>query len=210
MWQLCDIIINTISQLKGSSIFILSALLITSFIETSNVDSQETELQTFNNAEFKVNYPSSWEIAPTNSTFPYYGSDTLVVFKPIGETNPLNITYLNISPLQVGTSLDNTSLAASRDSLDKIVSEQIAFLQDPESFYGNLDVEILTNNATTVDGLPAKELTYLIHGLGTFDSETTVIYGDKQYLLHFTTPISNVSETLPTGQQIIKSFKFNS
>lgn len=210
MWQLCDIIINTISQLKESSIFILSALLITSLIETSNVDSQETELQTFNNAEFKVNYPSSWEIAPTNSTFPYYGSDTLVVFKPIGETNPLNITYLNISPLQVGTSLDNTSLAASRDSLDKIVSEQIAFLQDPESFYGNLDVEILTNNATTVDGLPAKELTYLIHGLGTFDSETTVIYGDKQYLLHFTTPISNVSETLPTGQQIIKSFKFNS
>lgn len=210
MWQWCDIIINTISQLKESSIFILSALLITSFIETSNVDSQETELQTFNNAEFKVNYPSSWEIAPTNSTFPYYGSDTLVVFKPIGETNPLNITYLNISPLQVGTSLDNTSLAASRDSLDKIVSEQIAFLQDPESFYGNLDVEILTNNATTVDGLPAKELTYLIHGLGTFDSETTVIYGDKQYLLHFTTPISNVSETLPTGQQIIKSFKFNS
>ncbi|WP_425321227.1 PsbP-related protein [Candidatus Nitrosocosmicus franklandus] len=203
-------IVNTISQLKDSSIFILSALLITALIETSNVNSQETELQTFNNSEIKVNYPSSWEIAPTtNSTFPYYGSDTLVVFKPIGETNPLNITYLNISPLQVGTSLGNTSLAASRDSLDKIVSEQIAFLQDPESFYGNLDVEILANNATTVDSLPAKELIYLIHGLGTFDSEIVVIHGDKQYLLHFTTPISNVSETLPTAQQIIKSLKFN-
>lgn len=178
-------------------------------METSNVIAQDTDLQTFNNPEFEVNYPSTWEIAPKNSTFPYYGSDTIVVFKPIGETNPLNITYLNISPLKVGTPSENTSLAASRDSLDKIVSEQIAFLQDPASFYGGLDVEILTNNATTIDGLPAKELTYLIHGLGTFDMETIVIYGDKQYLLHFTTPISNVSEALPIVQQIIKSFKFN-
>lgn len=175
----------------------------------ANVNGQESVLQTFNNTEFRVNYPSTWEIAPRNYTFPYYGSDTIVVFKPIGETNPLNITYLSISLLQLGASLDNTTLATTRDSLDKIVAEQIAFIQDPGSFYGGLDVKILTNNATMVDGLPAKELRYLIHGLGTFDIETFVIHEDKQYQLHFTTPESKATETLPIVQQIIKSLKFN-
>ena len=174
-----------------------------------NVYAQDTTLQTFDSPEFKVDYPSTWEIAPKNSTFPYYGSDTIVVFKPIGETSPLNITYLNISPLRVGISLDKTTLTVSPDSLDKIVAEEIAFLQDPASFYGDLNVEILKNDATTVDGLPAKELTYFIHGLGTFDMETVVIQGDKQYQLHFTTPKSKVPETLPVVHQIIKSCMFN-
>jgi two-component SAPR family response regulator len=39
--------------------------------------------------------------------------------------------------------------------------------------------------------------------------ETLVIHEDKQYQLHFTTPVSDVSETLPAVQQIIKSFRFN-
>ena len=175
----------------------------------TNVYAQDTALQTFDSPEFKVDYPSTWQIAPKNSTFPYYGSDTIVVFKPIGETSPLNITYLNISPLRVGISLDKTTLTVSPDSLDKIVAEEIAFLQDPASFYGDLNVEILKNDATTVDGLPAKELTYFIHGLGTFDMETVVIHGDKQYQLHFTTPKAKVPETLHVVQQIIKSFMFN-
>lgn len=156
-----------------------------------------------------MDYPSSWEIAPKNSTFPYYGSDTIVVFKPIGETSPLDITYLNISPLRVGISIDNKTLTVSRDSLDDIVAKEITFLQDPSSFYGDLNVQILKNNSTTVDGLPAKEITYIIHGLGTFDMETIVIHEGKQYQLHFTTPISNVSETLPIVQQMIKTFTFN-
>lgn len=174
-----------------------------------NVYAQDTALQTFESPEFRVDYPSTWEIAPKNSTFPYYGSNTIVVFKPIGETSPLDITYLSISPLRVGVSLDKTNLTVSRDSLDKIVEEEIAFLQDPASFYGDLNVEILNNNATMVDGLPAKEITYLIHGLGTFDMETIVIHENKQYQLHFTTPESKVPETLPAVQQIIKSFMFN-
>lgn len=174
-----------------------------------NVYAQDTALQTFDTPEFKINYPSTWEIAPKNSTFPYYGSNTVVVFKPTGETSPLNITYLSISPLRVGISIDNTSLTVSRDSLDKIVAEEIAFLQDPASFYGDLNVEIIKNNATTVDGLPAKELTYFIHDLGTFDMETIVVHENKQYQLHFTTPKSKISETLPVVQQIIKSFMFN-
>ncbi|HYG00364.1 MAG TPA: PsbP-related protein [Candidatus Saccharimonadales bacterium] len=182
--------------------------MVTCIIEMTNANAQDTALQTFDSPEFKVNYPSSWEIAPTNSTFPYYGSDTIVVFKPIGETSPLNITYLSITSLRVGISIDETNLTLSRDSLDKIVEEEIAFLQDPASFYGDLNVEIRNNNATIVDGLPAKELTYLIQGLGTYDMETIVIHEGKQYQFHFTTPVSNISETLPAVQQIIKSFIF--
>lgn len=174
-----------------------------------NVNAQDAVLQTFESAEFKVEYPAIWEIAPKNSTYPYYGSDTIIVFKPVGEINPLNITYLSITPLRVGISIDNTALTVSRDSLDKIVEAEIAFLQDPSSFYGDLNVEILNNTSTTVDGLPAKELTYLIHGLGTFDMETIVIHEGKQYQLHFTTPELKVPETLPVVQQIIKSFQFS-
>jgi hypothetical protein len=59
-----------------------------------------------------------------------------------------------------------------------------------------------------VDGLAAKELTYFIHGLGTFDMEMFVIHENKQYQLHFTTPKSKVPETLPVVQQIIKRFMF--
>lgn len=173
-----------------------------------NVYAQDTALQTFDSPEFKVDYPSTWEIAPKNSTFPYYGSNTIVVFKPTGETTPLDITYLSIPPLRVGVSLDKTTLTVSPDSLEKIVAEEIAFLQDPASFYGDLNVEILKNDSTTVDSLAAKELTYFIHGLGTFDMETFVIHENKQYQLHFTTPKSKVPETLPVVQQIIKSFMF--
>jgi hypothetical protein len=166
-------------------------------------------LLTFNSPEFKVDYPSTWEIAPKNSTFPYYDSNTIVVLKPVGETNPLNITYLNISPLRIGISFDNTTQTVSPDTLEDIVAKEIAFLQDPASFYGDLNIEILNNNATRVDGLPAKEFSYLILDLGTFDMETIVIHEGKQYQFHFTTPVSKVSETLPAVQQVIKSFKFN-
>jgi hypothetical protein len=204
-----EIIINTINQLKQLTICIfITALFTFIIIEMTNVKAQDTTLQTFDSPEFKVGYPSSWEIAPKNSTYPYYGSDTIVVFKPTGEISPLDITYLNISPLRVGISIDNTTLTVSRNSLDEIVAKEIEFLKDPESFYGDLNVQILNNNETTVDDLPAKELTYLIHGLGTFDMETIVIHEGKQYQLHFTTPVSNVSETLPEVRQIIKSFAF--
>jgi hypothetical protein len=97
-----------------------------------------------------------------------------------------------------------------RNSLDRLVSSQIAFLQDPSSMYGNLDVEILENNATTVDGLPAKELRYVIHGIGSFEMQTYVIKNDKLYQLTFQTPESKVPSTLPAAQQMIKTLKFNS
>ncbi len=199
------------NQLKTLGIIILTAILFTSIIEMSHIYAQETALKTFDTTEFKIDYPLTWEIASRDSSFPYYGTATVVVFKPVGESmDPSDNSYLNISPLELGKSLDKTTLTVSPDSLDKIVEDKIAFLKDPTSMYGSLNVEILKNNATTVSDLPAKELTYLIHGLGTFNMDTIVIKGDKQYDITFTTPELKVPETLPIVQQMIKSLKFNS
>lgn len=162
----------------------------------------QSNMLTYNDTQgrFVVQYPSTWEIAPKNSSFPYYGSTTAIVFKPVDETaNPLENTLFSISPMDV-----------SRYSLDRLVSSQIALLQDPSSMYGNLDVEILENNATTVDGLPAKELSYVIHGIGSFEIQTYVIENDRIYQLTFQTPESKVPSTLPAAQQMIKTLNFNS
>jgi hypothetical protein len=170
-------------------------------------------LNTYNDTQgrFVVQYPTTWEIAPKNSSFPYYGSDTAIVFKPVDETtNPLENTLFSIAPIGEANSIDGLSLSVSPDSLDRIVSGQIEFMQDPSSIYGALNVEILQNNSTTVNGLPAKELTYLVHGIGSFEVQTFVINDDKLYQLTFQTPETRVPYTLPAAQQMIDTLKFTS
>ncbi len=177
-------------------------LAVTLSLAGQSAKAQSNILKTYNDTQgrFVVQYPSAWEIAPKNSSFPYYGSTTAIVFKPVDETaSPLENTLFSITPMDVG-----------RNSLDRLVSSQIALLQNPSSMYGNLDVEILENNATTVDGLPAKELSYVIHGIGSFEIQTYVIKNDRLYQLTFQTPESKVPYTLPVAQQMIKTLKFNS
>lgn len=174
-------------------------------------EAQTNPLKTYRDTQerFIVQYPSNWEIAPENSSFPYYGPDTAIVFKPVDETSsPLENTLFSITPMGGEGSLDKTSSTVSPDFLDKIVADQIAFLQDPSSMFGNLNVEILKNNSTTVDGLPARELTYLIHGIGSFEMQTFVIKNDRVYQLTFQTPESKVQDTLPAAQQMIKTLQF--
>jgi hypothetical protein len=177
-------------------------LAVTLSLAEQSAKAQSNILKTYNDTQgrFVVQYPSAWEIAPKNSSFPYYGPTTAIVFKPVDETaNPLENTLFSITPMDVG-----------RNSLDRLVSSQIALLQDPSSMYGNLGVEILENNATTVDGLPAKELSYVIHGIGSFEIQTYVIKNDRLYQLTFQTPESKVPYTLPVAQQMIKTLKFSS
>lgn len=174
-------------------------------------NAQSSTLKTYNDVQgrFVVQYPSAWEIAPKNSTFPYYGAATAIVFKPTDETaSPLENTLFSITPMDRAKSLDRTTLTVTPDSLDKTVADQIALLQDPSSMYGSLNVEILKNNATTVDGLPAKELTYVIHGIGSFEMQTYVIKNGELYQLIFQTPESKVPYTLPAAQLMIKTLKF--
>jgi hypothetical protein len=186
----------------GIFIMLSMTLAVTLSLAEQSSKAQSNILKTYNDTQgrFVVQYPSTWEIAPKNSSFPYYGPTTAIVFKPVDETaNPLENTLFSISPMDV-----------SRYSLDRLVSSQIALLQDPSSMYGNLDVEILENNATTVDGLPAKELSYVIHGIGSFEIQTYVIENDRIYQLTFQTPESKVPFTLPAAQQMIKTLEFNS
>jgi hypothetical protein len=186
----------------GVFIIFSMTLAVTLNLAEQSSNAQSNILKTYNDTQgrFVVQYPSAWEIAPKNSSFPYYGATTAIAFKPMDETSsPLENTLFSITPMDGG-----------RNSLDRLVSSQIAFLQDPSSMYGNLDVEILENNATTVDGLPAKELRYVIHGIGSFEMQTYVIKNDKLYQLTFQTPESKVPSTLPAAQQMIKTLKFNS
>lgn len=186
----------------GVFIIFSMTLAVTLNLAEQSSNAQSNIMKTYNDTQgrFVVQYPSTWEIAPKNSSFPYYGATTAIVFKPMDETSsPLENTLFSITPMDGG-----------HNSLDRLVSSQIAFLQDPFSMYGNLDVEILENNATTVDGLPAKELTYMIHGIGSFEMQTYVTKNDKLYQLTFQTPESKVPSTLPAAQQMIKTLEFNS
>lgn len=202
---------------KSATIVVSVAIVFSLFLAVSlNLEGQPSKAQpsTLKNytdiqGRFMVQYPPAWEIAPKNSTFPYYGADTAIVFKPVDETaSPLENTLFSVTPLDRGKSLNRTTLTVTPDSLDKTVTDQIAFLQDPSSMYGNLNVELLNNNATTVDGLPAKELTYLIHGIGSFEMQTYVLKNDKLYHLIFQTPELKVPHTLPAAQLMIKTLKF--
>ncbi len=171
---------------------------------------QINPLQTYTDPQerFTLQYPSTWEIAPRNSNFPYYGDTTAIVFKPIDEpVSPLNEVLFSITLNDVKRSLNKT-VSETTEFLNQIVSDKIASFQDPLSIYGDLNVEILKNNKTTVDGNPAEELTFLTHSLGTFDMDTYVIKGDILYQLIFMSPQLKSPETFPVVQQMIKSFKF--
>ena len=159
--------------------------------------------------KFTIQYPSTWEVAPRDSSFPYYGTATAIAFKPTSEGNdPLSHSFFNITPTDIEKSLDKTTLQVKPKSLDQIASDFIEFLMTPSSVLGDLKVEVLKNNATTIGGLPARQIQYLPHSIGTFDMQAYVIKNDKLYTLRFSTPELKVQETLPTAQNMLKSFQF--
>jgi hypothetical protein len=175
------------------------------------VEAQSNSTQTFTstNNTFNLNYPLDWEIAPRNSSFPYYGETTALVLRPVMDepVTPLNETFFSISVSDVKTLLeDNKSLPA--EFLDKLVADKINSFEDPSSIYGNLNVKLLGNNYTRLGDQPAKELTFLSQNLGTFEVDTYAIYNDQLYHVNFMGPQSKVSEMYKEFQQIKDSFKF--
>ena len=175
------------------------------------VEAQSNSTQTFTstNNTFNLNYPSDWEVAPRNSTFPYYGETTGLALRPIMDepVTPLNETLFSISVSDVKRLLeDNKSLP--EEFLDKLVSDKINSFEDPSSIYGNLNVKLLGNNYTRLGDQPAKELTFLSQNLGTFEVDTYAIYNDQLYHVNFMGPQSKVSEMYKEFQQIKDSFKF--
>ena len=175
------------------------------------VEAQLNSTQTFTSANntFNLNYPLNWEIAPRNSTFPYYGETTELVLRPIMEepVTPLNETFFSISVSDVKRLLeDNKSLPA--EFLDKLVADKISSFEDPASIYGNLNVKLLGDNYTKLGDQSAKELTFLAQNLGTFEVDTYTIYNDQLYHVNFIGPQSKVSEMYKKFQQIKDSFRF--
>ena len=175
------------------------------------VEAQSNSTQTFTstNNTFNLNYPLDWELAPRNSSFPYYGETTALVLRPIMDepVTPLNETFFSISVSDVKRLLeDNKSLPA--EFLDKLVADKINSFEDPSSIYGNLNVKLLGNNYTRLGDQPAKELTFLTQNLGTFEVDTYAIYNDQLYHVNFMGPQSKVSEMYKEFQQIEDSFRF--
>lgn len=196
--------------------FIPSSLLLLSIgamnFQIDYVEAQSNSTQkTFTDANqtYTLNYPLDWEIAPRNSTFPYYGETTALVLRPIpGEpVTPLNEILFSISISDVKRSLIDSQLLPA-EFLNKLVTDKISSFQDPSSIYGNLNVKLLGNNYTGLGDQPAKELTFLAQNIGTFEVDTYTIYNNQLYHFSFISPQSNVSETYKEFRQIKESFRF--
>jgi hypothetical protein len=173
--------------------------------------SQSNSTQTFTdrNQAFNLNYPLDWEIAPRNSTFPYYGETTALALRPTTDepVTPLNEMFVSVSVSDVKRLLeDNQSTPA--EFLDKLVADKISSFEDPSSAYGNLNVTLLGNNYTKLGDQPAKELTFLAQNIGTFEVDTFAIHDDQLYHVNFIGPQSKVSEMYKEFQQIKDSFRF--
>jgi hypothetical protein len=161
------------------------------------------------NLSYNLTYPLDWEIAPRNSTFPYYGETTALVLRPMMDepVTALNEIFFSISVSNVKRSLQDSQLLPS-GFLDKLVTDKISSFQDPSSIYGNLNVKLLGNNYTRLGDQPAKELTFLAQNIGTFEVDTYTIYNNQLYHFNFISPQSNASEMYKEFQQIKQSFRF--
>jgi len=171
--------------------------------------SNSTQIFTDPNDAFILNYPLDWEVAPRNSTFPYYGETTALVLRPIMDepVTPLNEIIFSISVSDVKRLLADTQLAPA-EFLDRLVDDKISSFEDPSSMYGNLNVELLGNNYTRIGDQPAKELTFLIQNIGTFEVDIYTIFKDHLSHINFISPQAKVSEMYEQFQQIKESFRF--
>ncbi len=204
---------NTKLIIFGILPFSLLLLLMGSMnFQQAYVEAQSNSTQTFTstNNTFNLNYPLDWEIAPRNSSFPYYGETTALVLRPVMDepVTPLNETFFSISVSDVKRLLeDNKSLPA--EFLDKLVADKISSFEDPSSMYGNLDVKLLGNNYTRLGDQPAKELIFLSQNIGTFEVDTYTIYNGQLYHVNFMGPQPKMSEMYKEFQQIKDSFRFS-
>ena len=191
---------------------LLLLLIGTMSFQHEHVKAQSNSVQkTFTdpNLQYSLTYSLDWEIAPRNSTFPYYGETTALVLRPVMDepVTALNEIFFSISVSNVKRSLQDSQLLPS-GFLDKLVTDKINSFQDPSSIYGNLNVKLLGNNYSSLGDQPAKELTFLAQNIGTFEVDTYTIYNNQLYHFNFISPQSNASEMYKEFQQIKQSFRF--
>lgn len=167
-----------------------------------------TKLYTDTRKNFEISYPANWEIAPKNSTFPYYGETTEVVFRPNGEPlSALDQIIFSISVSNISMSL-RSSNQNSFEFLDGLVTERINSFDDPASIYAGLNVKLIANNYTEIGGNPSQELIFLTQNLGTFDMDIFTIKDGYLYHFVFMSPQSIANELIPQIQKMKNSLIF--
>jgi hypothetical protein len=89
-------------------------------------------MKTYTSQHFIIRYPSNWEISPKNSSFPYYGSSTVISFRPI--SNSENLTdhpALSVTLTDVEKVLDSKAMKVKPKTLEQIANDTIIFYKNP-------------------------------------------------------------------------------
>jgi len=65
-----------------SSLFLVTGWILISTLQVTLAQS----IKTYTNEQFTIRYSTNWEISPKNSSFPYYGTATIISFRPISNS----------------------------------------------------------------------------------------------------------------------------
>ena len=165
-------------------------------------------IKTYTNEHFTIRYPSNWEISPKNSSFPYYGTSTVISFRPI--SNCENLTdhpSLSVTLTDVEKVLDRKDMKVKPKTLEQIANDTIIFYKNPGPL-GDTQFKLLKNTTLTVGGQPGRQIQYITQSLGLFAMETYVIKDGKLYTISFGTPELMIPEMLPVAKNMTQSFQF--
>ncbi|MGB7956542.1 MAG: hypothetical protein WCF23_21420 [Candidatus Nitrosopolaris sp.] len=138
-------------------------------------------IKTYTSEHFTIEYPTSWEISPKNSTFPYYGTATIISFRPISISQDLtDHPALSITLTEVEKVFDRPDMKVKPKTLEQIANDTIIFYKNPGPV-GDTQFKLLKNTALTVGGQPGRQIQYITQSLGLFAMETYVIKDGKLY-----------------------------
>ena len=111
---------------------------------------------TYTSKQFTVRYPSNWEISPKNSSFPYYGTSTVISFRPI--SNSENLTdHPSLSVTLTEKVLDRKDMKVKPKTLEQIANDTIIFYKNPGPLV-DTQFKLLNNTAQTVGGQPGRQI----------------------------------------------------
>jgi hypothetical protein len=178
------------------------------YIDLNITSHISTKYQTYTSKHFTIQYPSNWEISPKNSSFPYYGTSTVISFRPI--SNSENLTdhpSLSVTLTDVEKVLDRKDMKVKPKTLEQIANDTIIFYKNPGPL-GDTEFKLLNNTALTVGGQPGRQIQYITQSLGLFAMETYVIKDGRLYTISFSAPESGIPEILPIAKNITQSFQF--
>jgi hypothetical protein len=185
-----------------SSLLLMAGCILISTLQATLAQS----IKTYTSKHFTIQYPSNWEISPKNSSFPYYGTSTVISFRPISG-NLTDHPSLSVTLTDVEKVLDRKDMKVKPKTLEQIANDTIIFYKNPGPL-GDTEFKLLNNTALTVGGQPGRQIQYITQSLGLFAMETYVIKDGRLYTISFSAPESGIPEILPIAKNITQSFQF--